>query len=364
MLRLSKVRGFTLVELLVVIAIIGILIALLLPAVQAAREAARRSQCTNNMKQAGLALHNYADVNKTLCFKQGGTDNPNHPAPDGPTQSNWTCRSGWTSLLPYMEQGALYNQIAGTLTASGVTWQSFGGYPWSGAYTPWLSQIPGLLCPSDPSGPLKGAGEAGFSSYAFSVGDTVGENNWDAVIRGAFGTAGRTTTFAQITDGTSNTVAFGERCIGNPWGQIASGGDAKSRITAPWGWGDPPINCLIRRTAGGQLGTFPSNGFGGRRWTDGRSSMSGFCTILPPNAPSCMPNIDQDWNWGLYTAGSYHPGGCNVTMCDGSVRFISETIDTGNLAVPPPASNASTPSPYGVWGALGTKSGNEAVSNF
>jgi len=227
-----------------------------------------------------------------------------------------------------------------------------------------LSQVPGLLCPSDASATLKGSGDVGFSSYAFSVGDTVNDNNWSDPIRGAFGTGGRTTTFAQITDGTSNTVAFGERCIGSgPWNQT-SGGDAKARITAPWALDDFPINCLARRTAGGQIGAFASNNFGGRRWTDGRSSMSGFCTILPPNAPSCMLAIDQDWNPGLYTAGSYHPGGCNVTLVDGSVRFISETIDTGNLATRPPASSDNTPSPYGVWGALGTKGGNEARTNF
>ncbi len=192
----------------------------------------------------------------------------------------------------------------------------------------------------------------------------MGENNWDAIIRGAFGTGGRTTTFAEITDGTSNTIAFGERCIGaGPWNQ-ASGGDAKARVSAPWGWGDAPILCLNRKAAGNQLGAFASNNMAGRRWTDGRSSMSGFCTILAPNSPSCMPVIDQDWNWGLYTGGSYHPGGCNVALCDGSVRFISETIDTGRVDLSPLASNSNLPSPYGVWGALGSKNGGESRSNF
>ena len=123
-MRSSHRRGFTLVELLVVIAIIGILIALLLPAVQAAREAARRSQCSNNLKQIGLALHNYHDTYGVFCAACTGTTSPwgDH------YQSTYSYMTGWVSLLPYLEQGPLYDQFTSPQTYNGQSYNPFGPY--------------------------------------------------------------------------------------------------------------------------------------------------------------------------------------------------------------------------------------------
>jgi prepilin-type processing-associated H-X9-DG protein len=116
--------------------------------------------------------------------------------------------------------------------------------------------------------------------------------------------------------------------------------------------------------ANGQLvGTLPaSHHRDGEAWTSGFPMICGFHTILPPNAPSCAIAAGE-WNEGMFSADSYHPGGVNGAMCDGSVRFFSETINTGNLGAPVPRLNSLGLSPYGVWGALGSKDGAESVSN-
>ena len=147
MYRRVRWLGFTLVELLVVIAIIGILIALLLPAVQAAREAARRSQCTNNLKQITLASHNYHDTAKTFPPMRIGTfmfDLSNNY-----TATNAGCMSGFVSLLPFIEQTGLYAQISTPQTIAGTAYPSFGPVPWNGAYTPWDVTVPAYMCPSE-----------------------------------------------------------------------------------------------------------------------------------------------------------------------------------------------------------------------
>src|SRR3990170_655930 len=142
---LSERRAFTLVELLVVIAIIGILIALLLPAVQAAREAARRSQCTNNLKQLGLANHNYHDVVKAFPYGKGGTTSCAYP---GPPRCNYGRISGFIPLLSYLEQRPMYNQIM----AGDIPGGRYPGGPagWDG-WAVWDVSPATIRCPSDPS---------------------------------------------------------------------------------------------------------------------------------------------------------------------------------------------------------------------
>lgn len=340
---MTKRSGFTLVELLVVIAIIGVLIALLLPAVQQAREAARRMQCTNQLKQIGLALHNYHDTYGKLPARAGGTS------------ANSNRLSGWIGLLPFLEQKALYDQIA----SGNGTHPSFGPKPWD-AFAPFQTQVPGLICPSEsaePANPSRDRG-IGSSNYAFSNGDSPRYTltQQDQESRGVFSYynyAG----FNRITDGLSNTVMIGEKALGTDQKKVIGGIVVTG---SPWVVNDQdginPGICLALRPAGG---SYPeSTSFlstNGRRWTDGTVNFQGFCTILPPNAPSCSRNA-SDWPEGIISSSSYHPGGANAVFCDGSVSFIPETIDTGDLSQ---LATKSGPSPYGVWGAMGSKSGGD-----
>ncbi len=191
-------RGFTLIELLVVIAIIAVLIALLLPAVQAAREAARRSQCVNNLKQIGLAMHNYHQTNDV--FPLGATLQPNAPG----TVYNWSCWSAQAQMLPYLEQGAIYNAINFSYacepysepTARDKGYASLGGYINSTAYN---MRVSSFLCPSDPN-----AGPINDNSYHGSVGTTT--YNTGQHTPASTGVFGMQASYGirDIIDGTSN----------------------------------------------------------------------------------------------------------------------------------------------------------------
>ena len=346
---LLRRSAFTLVELLVVIAIIGILIALLLPAVQAAREAARRSQCTNNLKQLGIGLHNYHDANNSLPFGVGGT-NLNQASPP---EHNWGRASGFIPLLPYVEQQGLYDLIRGGANGH----PPYGPYAWQG-WVVWDVTLPAYNCPSDS---MLTSGSNRNSNYAFSRGDTIsGVNNSTSSTRGIFGFA-QTTRFAQILDGTSNTIAMSERVKHKDAGigKIGSPVPIKQGIMMNINVAAGPGVCLGTVGANGAY-TNSANvkGFWGCLWTDGHTERTGFNTVLPPNAPSCAAggDVNADSNVGVYPPTSYHPGGALVVMCDGSVRFITEGIDTGNLAHKPVTSG---PSPYGVWGAMGSRDGGE-----
>jgi type II secretory pathway pseudopilin PulG len=334
------------VELLVVIAIIGILIALLLPAVQAAREAARRSQCTNNLKQLGLAIHNYVDTYKMF-----------------PARSNlFTTRSSWlVRILPYVEQKPLYDQVQATAPGGVLPYQGvFGADP----FAPWYVTIPGYVCPSDGAAiaPCRSGGDSwdmGHNSYRGCGGDRVENDNGNPGNRGIFSAYYKWRPMADVTDGLSNTVACSEACVSSGTNNI------RGSITTSWaGIGDTtgplssliPNLCLQRKGPNNTVtgGSFDS--MSGRRWSDGVPGFSAFYTVLPPNSPSCSEG--NDYPWVLLSASSYHPGGVNIGMGDASVRFVSDTIDTGNLSLAPVDSGAS---PYGVWGALGSMKGGESV---
>ena len=342
----DHVTGFTLVELLVVIAIIGILIALLLPAVQAAREAARRSQCTNNLKQLDLGLHNYVDSNKSF------------PARCNP----YTSRSSWlTHILPYIEQQPLYDEIQAG--GNPPPYQGVFGNP----FAPWYVNLPAFLCPSDPGAINDPAGgwDLGHNSY-FGCGGDRAEHYQESTqsTRGIFSGHNRWKKMATVTDGLSNTIAIGEVCVATGSNKV------RGSIAVGWGVGNDaaaplstliPSNCLANLNADGTLMN-PDNTMIGRRWADGVAAFSAFYTVLPPNGPSCREG--NDYIWVLTTASSHHPGGANVAMADGSVRFVSETVDTGSApdgGLSVSATNSGM-SPYGVWGAMGTISGGEPVS--
>ncbi|MDO4586223.1 MAG: DUF1559 domain-containing protein [Planctomycetia bacterium] len=373
--------GFTLVELLVVIAIIGILIGLLLPAVQAAREAARRMQCSNNLKQYGLALHNYHDVNNTFPSGQA-------------TTSGWNCRVGTCAVLfPFLEQGSLWELI--TNNPDTQNWVD-----------PLLTMVvSSLRCPSDPlSSTIKqqGSGSSNSMNYVVSYGDVciyagfpygseqyvprskwyndniVSQTGWNAPIdklgdnrhRGIFA-AFNFKNISAIQDGLSNTIAVSEAVAlqtshaslpGEPGTFNEVKGGCAGNLSSSDVFANGPQVCLNRRGLNGDntlLNGVLARVNKGRPITDGLYTTSAFVTVLPPNSPSCASSSTTDATSGIMSANSYHSGGVNACFGDGSVRFITDTIDCGNLSLVPTITGKSN---WGVWGGLGTPKGGETVA--
>jgi prepilin-type N-terminal cleavage/methylation domain-containing protein/prepilin-type processing-associated H-X9-DG protein len=349
--------GFTLIELLVVIAIIGVLIALLLPAVQAAREAARRAQCTNNLKQIGIALHNYETA--VAAFPWG----------DGPDL--WNQWSSLALLTPYMEQYNVYSAInfdwgmQNPATLANTTAQR--------------TQLSFLQCPSDID---RLTAPDGHNSYAANAGNAPASfYDWDntGAFNGLFGWSGRppigppmvprlptanevkqkpVVRLADITDGTSNTAAFSERVKGIGWFANPTVVDRMNPSSTPVRL-DKPSNANDLntpqafyqqcRSTGPNLpgAAFSPNFYAfGSYWHNGGFGHSRYNHLMTPNSHSCNYS-DTRWggdSGGAYTASSRHPGGVNVGFADGSVKFIKATV-----------------SPQAWWG-LGSRAGGEVVS--
>lgn len=315
----QKWRGFTLVELLVVITIIGVLIALLLPAVQAAREAARRAQCTNHLKQLGLALQNYENNWRTFCCGANNVGNRRTGE-----------YSGLIPLLPYLEWSALYD-----------LWRS-KPYPqaWD-AVTQNSTQVPNFLCPSD-SLPTP-YNTCAQKNYFFCYGTTV-NNNYSSATNGIF-MSEAWKTVADVSDGLSNTMAMSERAARR--GDRAWIGNLATGTTLD------PATCLAYSAGGQWAATYSlSSWSAGSLWAFGHPHWNAFVTVLPPNGPACSTCPDNPSGWpGIFTASSRHPGGVNVLLADGAVRFVGQTIDS-----------SGGDSGYGLWGALGTRAGSERFS--
>lgn len=333
-------RGFTLIELLVVIAIIAILIALLLPAVQQAREAARRTQCRNNLKQLGLALHNYLDAFSvfppTFCVGPG----------DG---GEWSLPA---RILPYLEQGNMYGQIDFSRDYN----QTSVSFP----YGVKALRIPILLCPSDPNDRLRTDSTGAPQHYPLCYGVNLG--TWfifDPATNqhgdGAFGPNSRTTT-RDFVDGMSNTLGFSEVKAYTPYARNSSS-PLPLGLSVPYTVGD--ICAYVSAAAENQANS------GHTEWADGRSHHVGFTTTFVPNTRVLCTNgshgiQDLDYNsrredqpegttdrtYAAITSRSYHTGMVHSMLMDGSVRSISENIDIR------------------IWRSIGTRSGGEVVGEF
>ena len=385
----GSLTAFTLVELLVVIAIIGILIALLLPAVQAAREAARRMQCSNNLKQYGLGLHNYHDACNSF---PGGQSGPKAYRPTGlRTGAAYEYWSGNFSanlfLLPYMEQGARYEAFMGLknsdgmlplpILLAGIT-NTLPEYT-----TVFTGKMAAFVCPSDAT-----SGSASHhmghtrSNYVFCVGESAGYgesyNRWTENLtaasypfvyanlecRGVFG-ALKWYSFGGIPDGSSNTIGMSEAACASEVSSYALKGGVIVPTTDPDNIRINPSICAATKGPENTLinGTAYPNGTGdaagrGNAPFSGIPVVTGFNTILPPNSPSCQ-HAASVTNWGIYAASSNHTGGVNAMLMDGSVQFVSDTVDAGLNTLPRKTSGGSN---FGVWGALGTRNGGESKS--
>jgi prepilin-type N-terminal cleavage/methylation domain-containing protein/prepilin-type processing-associated H-X9-DG protein len=377
----NNLFGFTLVELLVVIAIIGVLIALLLPAVQAAREAARRSQCTNNIKQIVLSMHNYHDTTKCLPpIRSGRCGNVNPP--DASNTGPWGDVSFLVAILPFNEMSARYDGFVG----------AGGNDPWSYNVTDttnlfFKGPISTYTCPSDGNAKQEAlSNRQARNSYVGSLGDTIDGLQEDQINTRGFFSGGRghrtsrfgINTLANIVDGTSNTIALSEAVTAEEQtSNLLRGGFVyDSSVTTP-----ALCKSLTSDNVSYSSGTVTQYGRSYTGFGDGRPAISSFTTSVPPNSTSCFyastsphnnPGLVQQ---GFMSASSIHSGGVNVGMADGSVHFVSNTIDCGNQTYDLSAATTGEyinsisgakmvvgKSPFGIWGSLGSINGTESVS--
>jgi prepilin-type N-terminal cleavage/methylation domain-containing protein/prepilin-type processing-associated H-X9-DG protein len=367
-------RGFTLIELLVVIAIIAVLIGLLIPAVQKVREAANRIQCTNNLKQVGLAAHNYASANKHLPPGSGylaPVTDPKNPPSSAP--------SILAIILPYMEQSNKYNQFDFNQDVNSATVNDAAR----------RQDVPSYLCPSDPSQGFinYGTGTYGRSNYYGNIGTTAEIHSTEVARVGIFNFQWKPNKEADgslrvrsavrltdITDGTSNTAMFSEtrrsRVSEGTWPVVDDAYNPTNVYLLPKndaGWSDytPMTGPLFNETNPAALivgMTYRCNSwdygptsritYRGRQYYRSLPEMETYTHTVPINyfGYDCgnIPikgDPTDDYTKAHIAARSYHPGGVNVCFADGSVTFISDQID------------------FKTWQALGTRSGDEILDS-
>jgi len=348
--------GFTLIELLVVIAIIAVLIGLLLPAVQAAREAARRAQCVNNLKQLGLAYHNYLDTNGSFPMGDAwGLRGDNF---------KWVRQSAgpFLAMAAFYEQGNVYNTYNSQTFLYNAPNATVNGFGLSVLWCPSDADIVGKRYPGSAAnkdgwddtaipmtftsyggnyGPLWYHGGQGIPATLASQNQGIFEhaglpaNTYGAAINSP---PGKVVTLSMITDGTSNTVLVGEKA----YGKLAKG-------RSDW-WG-PNWWTAGTMGDGGYIALFPPNFF-----------KTYAASFAPPLGPDDDSHVPAGTNYASQAA-SFHPGGANFAMCDGSVKFIKDTVNSWNPFVIRYANPVySNVPPNGVYQALHTRSGGEVVS--
>lgn len=374
--------GFTLIELLVVIAIIGVLVGLLLPAVQQAREAARRASCTNKMKQMGLAVLNYESTYSKLpaAFRTSET----FALQALPTNSGNKSNHRWgfiLNLLPFLEQVPLHQAVITKIKTPGLA-------PWDGALGEKDTELTELLCPSEINGSrMSGTGQSfGRTNYRINRGDIAMNNGGSMPANprapGAAGWTGwssqsypnntnpQNITFRNITDGTSNTIMLGEVRIGDNsgdsrqggWGLLARAGNEAAKVAVAPSACEALIGADGRYTA--TVTNKSANQEPGTRWTDGNTGYTQFFTHAAPNSARCGETHE---NWQINPASSYHPGGAVMTHVDGSVKFYSDNIDDGDSTQPQTGWTGNKgyngKSQRGVIGSLGSMNGGEVIAN-
>jgi prepilin-type N-terminal cleavage/methylation domain-containing protein/prepilin-type processing-associated H-X9-DG protein len=410
--RRNRCQGVTLIEALIVISIIGVLVTLLLAAVQNSREASRRMSCSNQMKQFGLAIHNYHGAFSHLPTHGSGTGiEPgivNIYAHSHRT--NQLGLSIFVGLLPYIEQQTLWENISqplnrDTLGTSPPAVPALGGQPFFSMgpsanaghyeYPPWTTEIPTLRCPSDPG---NGRPAVARSNYAACIGDNpfrsflgpihrelgqYGEPSLGNIedinryCRGVFVTR-KSMSLKDISDGTSQTLMCGEIATDLGDNDIRTRGSfVNTRIVREFpGALTCRVNSQFSELRKGTWSTaiYPTHELKGpnnawpaeviptvRRgfcWASYANMHTAFVTMLPPNSELCLA-VRDELTPGNWSSSSRHPGGAHGLMADGSVRFITDSIDSGTNSFPMSLIEAGEASPYGIWGAMGTRAGVE-----
>ncbi len=326
----SPRRAFTLIELLASLAVIGVLLALLAPAIMSAREASRRLVCSTRLQQLGLALHNYHSQLGVLPFGVGADRDPTVPTAGGIDDRRYSAHS---QLLPYLDQAPLYQRIDFHVAPFHPYFNAqkgpSGQMPVNGPAA--VMRLEVLLCPTDLESPRAPWGQTNYR--------TNNGNTWAG--RSGNGPFGQNScvALADIRDGLSNTALMSERAKGR-WSAARHTRD--DLINNANLWTEAGFRSWCGSLTEAEAAAYPRDPEGGQTWLEGNMDWTRYNHMLNPNQPSCKNGIT--WSGVALTATSRHPAGVNVLFADGSVRFVNESIDTF------------------VWSAMGSIAGGEQIA--